>query len=199
MSRSKALFLAPVLVIVTIVAALLSVGCEQLTPEQKVAQMRARYEATVNTGGFVVQPHALEVVEPYDDGTGEEGEGEEEGGDVDESVEGGDESGEDAAPVEPTGFDVTVDILVSNRNSENLPQLTIDIIHTDGDRNEKGRYQTTIDASGITKGGNSQVAHTLENIPFVDGDGFTTEIRIPVPESEKSKYPELMDPGQVGQ
>ncbi len=196
MSRSKALVLAPVLMIVTALAALLSVGCEQLTPEQKVAQMRSRYEATVNTGGFVVQPHAPEGVEPYDEGTGDDGEsseGEEVGGEVGEE---GDESGEIAAPPEPTGYDVTVDILVSNRNSESLSQLTIDVIHTDGERNEKGRYQVTIDASGITKGGNSQVAHTLKNIPFVDGDGFTTEVRNPVPAGEKSKYPELANAGQ---
>jgi|GEM_PF-698661 hypothetical protein len=196
MSRSKAMVLAPVLVVVTALAALLSVGCEQLTPEQKVAQMRSRYEATVNTAGFVVRPHAPEVVEPPDDGTGEGVAGEEVGGEVGEVGEEGDESDALAAPAEPTGYDVTVDILVSNRNSENLSQLTIDVIHTDGERNEKGRYQVTIDASGITKGGNSQVAHTLENIPFEEGDGFTTEVRNPVPDGEKSKYPELANAGQ---
>ena len=188
MSRLKFRFLAPVLIIAVVLAALWTVGCQQLSPEERVAQMRSRYEATVNTGGFVVRPHEPEIA-VLDD---EEGETSEEG----EAV--GEEPGEETepAPAEPTGYDVTLDILVSNRNNETLPQLTIDIVHADSAESEKGRYQATIDASRITKGGGFQVAHTLENIQYVEGDVFYTEVRHPVPESEKSKYPELANAGQ---
>ena len=91
----------------------------------------------------------------------------------------------------PLHYDILLDILVSTRSRETLPQLTVDVVHLDSARNEKNRWQVTLDTSGIHQGPGAQITHKLEDVDYVEGDVFTTEVRHPVPPEEVANYPEL--------
>ena len=187
------------LVVLTLIAVVgFATACSQPTPEEKLAQSRARYEASVN--GFVVeqQPMALpepeaEATEEAEDGeAGDEAEGEEPSTEAD-----GEEPGE-AAEVEelPTTLvqNVLLDIVIRHESFEKLDGVTVDITMADGDE-ELEVWRVWFDTSAIEKGPGAQFAHTLENVDYQPGYGFSAEVRYPIPPEERHLYREFADLG----
>lgn len=164
------------------------VACAEKSPEEKVADMRARYTATVNEGGMMVKQVPLidETMEEGMEGMEEVTAGEEAAGDEGEAME-----GEEAMEEVPVRTEVTLDILVRNENRENLDQLTLDITQRDGAGNTKETYRVTIDASDIGPGPGTQVAQVLEDVDYEEGDAFAVEVRHPVPPEQRGEYPEF--------
>ncbi len=169
-------------------ALLLTVACQQKSPEEQVADLRGTYTAMVNQGGFVAVIRLPEPMEAEDAMEGME------------EVSAGDEGGEEmdaladdsmAAPEEPARYDITLDILISTTSREILPRLTIDIVHLTSDEREKQRWPITLNTSTIGRGLGVQVAHKLEDIDYVPGDIFFTEVRRPIASGERGDYPEF--------
>ncbi len=180
---------------------LLAAACgKPLSPEEKVAKERADYTATLN--GFVV--HAV----PTDDamaGAQDEAMTDETGQPMADQAEDQEMAGEamddtaageggEAMPA-PTRQDVLLDILVSTTSHELLPHLTVDVEQVDADKNAKGHWLAYLDTSGVNRGPGTQISYTLENVDYADGDGFTVEVRHPVPPEERGQYQEFQEPG----
>ena len=88
-----------------------------------------------------------------------------------------------------------LDILVKHDSFEKLPGVTVDIVQVDGDLNEKGRWLLWVDTSNVERANPTQYSHVLEDIDYVEGDGFTVEVRHPVPEAERGDYREFENLG----
>ena len=121
---------SPVAIVVTLSLGLLMlVACAEKSPEQRVAQARARYEATLN--GFVVQqqPVASAEVPPVE---GEPSEAE--GGASQEGMTDVEGSGETAeAPVD-LSQNVLLDIVIRHDSFDKLDGITVDITMAEGER-----------------------------------------------------------------
>jgi hypothetical protein len=156
-----------------------------VTPEEKVARTRVRYEASIN--GFVVQQQPLETPPPPAD--------EPEGGESPEASEGVEEEGEQVE-LEPISLrqDVLVDVVIRHESAEKLDGITVDITMADGER-EIETWRVWFDTSKIEKGPGSQFSHTLEDVDYQPGYGFGAEIRFPIPAEERSQYREFADAG----
>lgn len=156
------------------------------TPEERVAEQRAGYTATL--GSFVI--NRVPLVEPEgmaDPEAGEEPAGEEPPAD---GAEASDEAALAAAPV-PVRQDAILDILVSRRSREPLPGLTVEIEQVDAAKNVKQKWRVYLDVSDVMRGPGTQVAYQLQDIDFVEGDGFRVEVREAVPPAERGEYREL--------
>ncbi len=152
-------------------------GCEAKSPEEKVASLRARYKAQMN--GFVVQeePVVMEVAEVAADGPGAAPEA-------------------PAEPLEPVVRQkVLLDILVQHDSNERLPGVTLDISMVDAAKNEKGHWRLWVDTSKLQKATKTQLSHVLEDVDYVEGDGFSVEVRHPVPPAERGEYKEFAPAG----
>ncbi len=168
---------------VLLVASILAgglVGCSPKSPEEKVAQVRSLYKAKLN--GFIVTEEPVGGVEEV---VVTEVSAEEQAEEV--TAEEGLESFE---PV-PLVQKVLMDILIQHRSAEKLPGLTVDISMVDGQGNEKGHWRVWFDTADIPKATPTQFTHILEDIGYVEGDGFLAEVRQPVPASEYGDYKEF--------
>lgn len=168
---------------VLLVASILAgglVGCSPKSPEEKVAQVRSFYKAKLN--GFIVREEPVGGVEEV---VVTEVSAEEQAEEV--TAEEGLESFE---PV-PLVQKVLMDILIQHRSAEKLPGLTVDISMVDGQGNEKGHWRVWFDTADIPKATPTQFTHILEDIGYVEGDGFFAEVRQPVPASEYGDYKEF--------
>lgn len=153
-------------------------GCEAKSPEEKVASLRARYKAQMN--GFVVQeePVVVEVTEVAAGAPGAEAE---------EAA---------TAPSAPVMRQkILLDILVHHDSNERLPGVTLDISMVDAAKNEKGHWLLWVDTSKLQKATKTQLSHVLEDVDYVEGDGFSVEVRHPVPAAERGEYKEFAPAG----
>lgn len=166
----------------------LLVACQEPTPEERVARARSRYEASLN--GFVVKQQPVSGSEvPAGDSAPE-------GGDVasQEDMSDVDGSGETTeAPIE-LSQDVLLDIVIRHDSFDKLDGITVDITMAEGER-ELQVWRAWFDTTGIEKGPGVQFSHTLENVDYLPGYGFSAEIRYPVPPEERSEYREFAELG----
>lgn len=180
-------------------AALLSLGtlgCRQLTPEEKVASLRSQYTAEA-LSFVVVEPEETVVAEDELPGAEEAVEGEEVLEEVE--VEAAEETdiGEIDEPGEPVPGPVTVlvDVLVSTTATDKLDGLTLDVFHADAQQDVKENRRVWIDTSGVVRGPGTQFTLELEDVDYEEGDGFSVEVRSPIPEAERSEYREFQEAG----
>jgi hypothetical protein len=156
------------------------VACSPKSPEEKVAQVRSLYKARLN--GFIVREEPVGGVEEV---VVTEISAEEQ---VEEVIE--EEALESFEPV-PVVQEVLMDILIQHDSAEKLSGLTVDISMVDGQGNDKGHWQVWFDTADIPKATPTQFTHILEDIGYVEGDGFFVEVRQPVPASEYGDYKEF--------
>jgi len=167
---------------------LLLAACGGGSPEEKVARLRGMYSARLN--GFLFQArddaapeiYTEEGAEPVAPATEmEEGEGE---GEMAEPME-----------MEPANPDIMLDILIQHDSPELLSGITVDVSMADGAGNEKGAWKVWFDTSAMKKANVTQYSHVLEDVPYVEGDGFFAEVRHPVPAEERGEYSEFSSAG----
>lgn len=171
------------------------VACTPKSPEERVADMRARFTVEVNPSGFVAEPNLPEPEPMAEDSM----EGEEAGSmpaDQAPEMSAAGEEGSmepDASMAEPVpeSYDIVLDLLIKNGNSDVLPQLTVDVIHTDSAQVEKERWPVTFDTSGLLSGDSSQFSERLTGVDYQEGDMFTAELRSDVTPTEYGDYPEF--------
>ena len=180
MHRRNRLSLAFIVVCVVLVA-----SCASRTPAAKVAASRAEYKATLNS--FFVKETPLEVVMPE----GEEGEDDSEGMAPSDDAEAMME-GEEAPAMEiPVRQDAVLDIVVQHDTSRPLAGLTLDISMVDGQQNEIETWRRWVDTTGLPKANQRPYSVVLEDVAYTEGDGFSVEVRHPIPESERAQYSEF--------
>lgn len=179
----------------TVAAAALA-ACAAQTPEERVAAIRAEYNATLQ-GFEPVEPPAeappaaagveeAAAAPPAADAIAGEpvaGEAEQLGAD-------------EAAPSPEARQDVLLDVLVDNRSDERLPGLTLDVEQADAEREPKATYRIWVDTSQIAPGTRGAVTHRLEDVDLAPGDGFHVEVRQAIPPEERGKYRELSEAGE---
>ncbi len=155
------------------------------SPEEQVSELRSRYTAKLN--GFVInqEPAAGEEM------AGEMAEGADDETAADEQMaEGGEAEGGEAAAVRK---DALLDILMSTESRETLPGITVDVTQVDADGNEKGSWRVYLDTTNVQRGPGTQITHRLEDVDYVEGDGFHVEVRHPVPAEEHGEYREFQE------
>lgn len=163
-------------------------ACAQQTHEERVAEMRSRYTAELKN--FIVREEPEAGMGVAGEEMAMEGEAMDEGEAGEAAGETGDEMAAEEAMV-PVTQKVLLDVLVRNENQENLPWLTLDVEQVDADEATKGEWRIYVDTSTIGRGPGTSVTHTLEDIDYQAGDGFTVSVRHPVPEAERGDYPEF--------
>jgi hypothetical protein len=171
--------------VAAIVAVLVSVGCQKKSPEERVAEVRSRYDAQLN--GWIVKE------EPAATEAGESMEGEGEGSAMEEpepAAVSGDMAQEETGQG-PQPRDIILDIIVRHTAEKNLPFITLDVTQADAEHHEKATYRIKVDTSDVYRGQTAQINHVLEDIPFVEGDVFSVEVRKPIPASERGEYEEF--------
>lgn len=158
------------------------------SPEEKVAEQRAGYDAVLN--GFVVEQAPVE--EPVVGEMAEESAGEVAEPATAEMAEEG-EAEEAMAEVEPVPLlqAVILDILVSTTTRETLPGLTVDVTQVDGNQDVKQSWRVYLDTSAVHRGPGTQITYRLEGVEYQEGDGFNVEVRHPVPSEERGDYQEF--------
>ena len=152
---------------------LLALACgPELTPEEKIEVLRSHYTAELKSLTVKQDPAPSAVLD-------EEG-----------------EDGEDAAEALVAGVttEVILDILVSTNSDEHLDGITLDLLQQGGDGEEKDRRTLWVDTSQIVRGSGSQITHVLTDVDYEPMDGFFVEVRVPIPESERSAYSEFLLP-----
>ncbi len=170
----------PYRVVVPLAAAIALSACVPRSPEEKVAWLRSLYKARVN--GFIVQEEPWEEAELAP----EEALGALEG----EAVEG--EEGEEPVEATPVEQKIMLDILIQHDSPEKLPGITVDISMVDASEQEKGHWRVWFDTSKIAKANPTQFTHILQGVTYQEGDGFSAEVRHPVPVEERSEYREFL-------
>jgi hypothetical protein len=174
-------------------------ACEQPTHEERVTELRAKYEASLN--GFAVRETPVAMDLETVPGEGEAATDEaldevaaEETGAVDVAGEEGEmEAGEAMEPM--MRYDVILDIVVRHTSDEMLPGITLDLSHADAAGVEKEHRRLWVDTSDLAKGDSLQVNETLEDVDYDEGDGFHVEVRRPIPAAERGEYRELAPGG----
>jgi hypothetical protein len=94
------------------------------------------------------------------------------------------------APV-PVTRHVDLDIRISHQGRDHLPGVTLDISQADAAQQEKTHWQVYVDTTGLV--GEKQITHTLEDVDYVEGDGFWVEVRPAVPEGQRGAYREFSE------
>lgn len=174
----------PILGLLSVV--LLSGACSKPSHEERISRARARYVAELSSFLVRQQPieSAVESMEPA---------AEDADGTVDAIAagDGGEESWEASVDLSQ---DVLLDIVIRHDSFDKLPGLTVDITMADGDQ-EVRSWRVWFETAGIEKGPGAQYSHTLENVDYQPGFGFSAEVRFPVPAAERSEYREFSIPG----
>lgn len=178
-------------------AALLGGACAQPSPEERVAELRSNYEATLQN--FVVREEPLIDEAPLAEG--------EEAEEPAEEAAAGAEEGEEIVEEVPVRQDVTLDILVRHSNNEILPGLTVEVAQLgEGAAEEmtwdeiqssparKATWRVYLDTSAIGRGQGNSVVYTLEDVDGVEpGDRFVVDVRESVPAEERGEYREFSE------
>jgi hypothetical protein len=178
MSRNR-VFTVLGIVLLSVVA---MTACGPTDPADRAAGLRARYEARVNSFYVKAEPVVVEAIAEL--------EGEELAEEVaSEAPEG--EAMEDAEPEMALIQNAHLDLIVQHDANEMLPGITIEIFMIDAAQQEKGRWQVWVDTSALRKANQQQLTHVLEDVPYVEGDGFAAEVRTPIPADERGNYREF--------
>ncbi len=166
-------------------------GCSK-SPEERVAKLRTYYKARVI--GIIVD--AVPALEAVPEGLMGEGDAPataiadiEAVGDSGEG-EGGEGMEPEVAAV-PIRQTVRVDILIQHDSPEELPGVTLDLEMVDSQEVLKNSWKVWVDTSELPKATGSQFSHVLEDIDYVEGDGFSVDVRSYVPPEERSEYREF--------
>lgn len=166
------------------------VSCAPKSPAEKVSGLRAYYTAKVV--GFLVDAHpAVDLSEQVMDLDGEAD------ADVEAVGDPGDREMDADAELVPAAEpaqmiqDIVVDILLQHDSPEKLPGITLDISMVDPSKAEKAHWRVWVDTANLVKATGSQFAHILEDVDYMEGDGFSVEVRHPVPEAERGDYKEF--------
>lgn len=179
---------------------LLLFSCGPKTPEEAVAQARAKYTVQLNTFQ-VVKPDVEETpMEALEGETMEDGAAAatsaEAAATEGEAAEGEAAEGEEAAAMEPEGpvsTEILLDLLLAFDGSDPLPGVTMEISHADPFEKEKGHYRRYLETGNARAGDSRQLSEyiTVEN--FETGDVFSVSIRPNVPPEEQGEYREFAE------
>ena len=153
------------------------VGCEQLTPEERVEKLRSQYSIKAS-------PFALREVPTAEPLEAEETEGA-------AGAETAMPDTSDLIAVISVKQDVLIDVLIGTGASETLDGLTLDVEHVDANHQLKQRYLHWVDTSSVVKGNTVQVTVVVEGVEYEEGDVFSVSLRTPVPADERSGYREF--------
>jgi hypothetical protein len=182
----------------TVVAFAALLACAPGSPQEQVAEARSHYHATLN--GFVVKNQPMPEPEVGMEGemAGAEGVEGAEGAAAQPGAAGepaaGEGEGEEMMMMEelPVTSDVVLDILVRNDGGDKLPGITVDVTQVDPAENEKGHWRVWVDTSSLgARSPGIQVSHVLPDVDYEEGDGFSVEVRNPVPAAERGEYQEF--------
>ena len=171
--------------------ALILAACPK-SPEERVVEQRSYYKARLL--GFIVEADpvladltdevAEEVAEeqasdgPMDGAAADAGEG---------------EAMETAEATVSIRQNVRIDILLQHDSPDKLAGITLDIEMVDSNKVQKNVWKLWVDTTALTKGTGTQFGHLLEDVDYVEGDGFNVEVRSPVPPEEWGEYREFAD------
>ena len=97
----------------------------------------------------------------------------------------------------PTRQDAILDILVSTTSRDPLPHLTVDVEQVDADKNPKGHWLAYLDTAHVLRGPGTQISYTIKDVDYTEGDGFTVEVRTPVPPEDRGQYKEFQESGSA--
>ncbi len=165
------------------VALIILGGCASKSPLEQLEENRSRYSAEVN-GFFVQETPVVAEVDPMAEGDGEATEAEEEAGD-----------GTDEMDAEPPAVEVVqnvhLDLIVKHDSFEQLAGVTVDIVQVDSNENEKGHWRLWVDTANVPRANPTQYSHVIEDVDYVDGDGFFVEVRQPIAEADRGDYREF--------
>lgn len=173
-----------VAVLLPVLGLLVMVGCGPDDPMEEIAAKRAKYSVKLNSVAVESQP--LPPAATEDAGLAE---GEEDG--LEEVPVPAPYDGDPVAVPMPVNQTVLLDLLVQSKNREQLPGITLDVIHFDSSQQEKGKFRIWLDTSAMNKGSWESIIHRLEDVEYATDDGFHVEVRDPVPASERGEYKEF--------
>jgi hypothetical protein len=168
----------------------MAVACTPKSHQEQVTEMRAKYAADLN--GFVLKSEPAATAEPAPPPAAAPGGEDEDGGGADATAATGPAGPLDDTIEElPVTSDVVLDILITNKNDDKLPGLTIDVSQVDAAKQEKGHWRIWVDTSQVGRGSGTQVSHVLEGVDYEEGDGFQVEVRGAVPAADQGEYREF--------
>lgn len=170
-------------------------SCAQRSPEERVAELRSSYEATLQN--FVIRETPLVDEAPAFEG--EEAAAEQAPAETEEAALGG-----ELIEEVPVRQDVVLDILVRHGNRENLPGLTVEVAQLGEGASEemsweeiesssKATWRVYLDTAAIGRGHGNSVIHKLEDIDVAPGDRFVVTVRDPVPPADRGDYREFSE------
>lgn len=175
-------------------------ACAEQSPEERVTALRAEYEASLNSFQVVEEPlapapatAAVEEAAAAPPGT------EPTAGDEEIAPPIGDAAAEPepAAAAPEVRQDVLLDIVIRNRSDDDrLPGLTLDVEQADAQKEVKTSYRIYVDTSQIAPGAEGAVSHRLEDVSYVEGDGFNVEVRQTILPEQRDEYRELSEAGE---
>jgi hypothetical protein len=169
--------------------ALALAACTPKSNADRVAKLRTYYKARII--GFVVQAEPVAEVAP----AAVDEDGATAASSADEPALAGDDDGapmEEAVP--EIRQDIMVDILLQHDSPQKLSGITLDIEMVDADQQPKGAWKVWVDTADLPKATGTQFTHVLEDVDYVEGDGFNVEVRTPVPAEERGEYREFSEP-----
>ena len=173
-------------------AALLLTACGPKSPEERVAKRRSYYKAQLI--GFIVEADPVLPEASIESA--------EESAEEPPSEEPTDGAAADAGEGEATGTvevtvsirqNVRVDILLQHDSPDRLAGITLDIEMVDSNKVPKNVWKVWVDTKALVKGKATQFGHLIEDVDYVEGDGFSVEVRSPVPPEERGDYREFSD------
>ena len=165
--------------LVFILALVAALGCQKLTPLEKVN--KARGEVTVELSSWIVRS-APQELPPIGAAESEEA--------ANMSADGEEEVLSLDLPEIALMQDVILDMFVV-RGKADLPGITVDIVQADAQESVKGTTLQWIDFESIPVGGSAQVTRVLEGINLEDGDLFFVEIKGLVSPEARADYQEF--------
>lgn len=175
-------------------------ACAEQTPEERVTALRAEYEAELNSFQVIEEPLApAPATAPVEEAAAAPPGTEPTAGDEEIAPP----TGAAAAEPEPAAADpevrqdVLLDIVIRNRSSDDrLPGLTLDVEQVDAQREAKTSYRIWVDTSNIAPGSQGAVSHRLDDVDYVEGDGFNVEVRQTILPEQRDEYRELSEAGE---
>lgn len=181
------------------------VACQAKSPEEQVAEKRARY--TVDLNGWYAKVENAAMEETMDGDMADES-ATEDAGDAaadEAAMAGEDTAGEDIAGDElaageilagPQAHTIVFDLLVHyDGRGDALPGITVEVTQAGADGTEKGSWLQFLDIPGIAKGSSKQVGFELPGVQFSDGDVFAVTLNKNVAAADRSNYREFSTAG----
>jgi hypothetical protein len=162
-------------------AAVLTLGCAQLSPEESVELRRSQYNVQLTSIAVDDQPQLAPV---------EAAEAELEAAATPPAIGEGEIIAEHEAMVVTT-TQAVLDILVTTEADEGLPGLTVELEQIGANGAVKMQRQLWLDVSRVVRGSGAQITHVVEDVDYEEGDGFAISVRSPVPPGERDAYREF--------